>query len=66
MAKPEQGFEMLFSYDNFIHAFAGATGSVVAMTAFYPFDTIRTRLQGFFYLNFKLLFIIVNFGTFFI
>ncbi|XP_002161354.1 peroxisomal membrane protein PMP34 [Hydra vulgaris] len=46
MAEKDKGFQMLFSYDNFIHAFAGATGSVVAMTAFYPFDTVRTRLQA--------------------
>lgn len=40
----------IFSYDNLIHAFAGATGSVVAMTTFFPLDTVRTRLQGNVYL----------------
>ena len=36
----------LVSYDNLIHACAGATGSVVAMSFVYPFDTVRTRLQA--------------------
>lgn len=36
----------IFSYDNLIHAFAGATGSVVAMSTFFPLDTVRTRLQA--------------------
>ena len=36
----------LVSYDNLIHACAGASGSVVAMSLVYPFDTIRTRLQA--------------------
>lgn len=36
---------MLFSYRNFVHALAGAVGSVTAMTVFYPLDTARTRLQ---------------------
>ncbi|XP_026325060.1 peroxisomal membrane protein PMP34-like isoform X2 [Hyposmocoma kahamanoa] len=35
----------LFSYETLVHALAGATGSVVGMTAFYPLDTIRTRIQ---------------------
>ncbi|CAG0879533.1 unnamed protein product [Darwinula stevensoni] len=35
----------LFSYQNFVHAVAGSTGSVIAMTAFYPLDTVRARLQ---------------------
>lgn len=37
--------KMLFSYRNFVHALAGAVGSVTAMTVFYPLDTARTRLQ---------------------
>lgn len=36
---------MLFSYKTLVHAVAGSTGSVVAMTAFYPLDTVRSRLQ---------------------
>lgn len=36
---------MLFSHRNFVHALAGAVGSVTAMTVFYPLDTARTRLQ---------------------
>lgn len=38
-------FTDLFSYNNLTHAFAGATGSVVGMSTFYPLDTVRTRLQ---------------------
>lgn len=36
----------LVSYDNLIHAASGATGSVVAMSLVYPFDSVRTRLQA--------------------
>lgn len=43
MAKDITG--MLFSYKTLVHAVAGSTGSVVAMTAFYPLDTVRSRLQ---------------------
>ena len=35
----------VFSYKNLVHAIAGATGSTVAITVFYPLDTVRTRLQ---------------------
>ncbi|XP_071815271.1 peroxisomal membrane protein PMP34-like [Apostichopus japonicus] len=35
----------LLSYDTLVHAVAGATGSTVAMTVFFPLDTARTRLQ---------------------
>lgn len=35
----------LFTYETLVHAIAGATGSVVGMTAFYPLDTVRSRLQ---------------------
>ncbi|XP_053606286.1 peroxisomal membrane protein PMP34 [Plodia interpunctella] len=35
----------LFSYETLVHAIAGATGSVVGMAAFYPLDTLRSRLQ---------------------
>lgn len=36
---------ILFSRDNLVHAFSGATGSVVAMTLFYPLEVLRIRLQ---------------------
>ncbi|KAK3910993.1 Peroxisomal membrane protein PMP34 [Frankliniella fusca] len=39
---PQKG---LFSYETLVHAIAGATGSVVGMTVFYPLDTVRSRLQ---------------------
>lgn len=35
----------LFSYSNLVHAVSGAVGSVIAITVFYPLDTVRTRLQ---------------------
>ncbi|KAK3861925.1 hypothetical protein Pcinc_032155 [Petrolisthes cinctipes] len=35
----------LFSYSNLVHAIAGGSGSAVAMSALYPLDTVRTRLQ---------------------
>ncbi|XP_026762708.1 peroxisomal membrane protein PMP34 [Galleria mellonella] len=35
----------LLSYETLVHAVAGATGSVVGMAAFYPLDTLRSRLQ---------------------
>lgn len=35
----------LFSYQTLVHAVAGATGSVFAMTTFFPLDTVRSRLQ---------------------
>ncbi|PVD38005.1 hypothetical protein C0Q70_00610 [Pomacea canaliculata] len=35
----------VFSYSNLVHAVSGAVGSVVAITVFYPLDTVRTRLQ---------------------
>ena len=39
------GLQNVFSYSNFVHAFAGAIGSAVSMIIFYPLDTARTRLQ---------------------
>ena len=39
------GLQNVFSYTNFVHAFAGAVGSAVSMVIFYPLDTARTRLQ---------------------
>ncbi|XP_052791339.1 peroxisomal membrane protein PMP34-like [Mya arenaria] len=39
------GMSNVFSYNNLVHAVAGAVGSVVSMTVFYPLDTARTRLQ---------------------
>ncbi|KAK2915902.1 hypothetical protein QQF64_024289 [Cirrhinus molitorella] len=35
----------LLSYETLVHAVAGATGSVTAMTVFFPLDTARIRLQ---------------------
>ncbi|XP_013146837.1 PREDICTED: peroxisomal membrane protein PMP34 [Papilio polytes] len=35
----------LLSYETLVHAMAGATGSVVGMTVFYPLDILRSRLQ---------------------
>lgn len=35
----------IFTYDTLVHAISGAAGSVVAMAAFYPLDTVRSRLQ---------------------
>lgn len=42
-----QGFQLgeVFSYESLVHAVAGATGSVTAMTVFFPLDTARLRLQ---------------------
>ncbi|OXA56812.1 peroxisomal membrane protein PMP34 [Folsomia candida] len=42
MSKPPVA---ILSYDNLVHALAGSAGSVTAMSAFYPLDTIRARLQ---------------------
>ncbi|XP_066921973.1 peroxisomal membrane protein PMP34-like [Clytia hemisphaerica] len=38
--------EDLLSYSNLVHAIAGATGSVVGMSTFYPLDIVRTRFQA--------------------
>lgn len=35
----------LFSYSSLVHAVSGGCGSAVAMTTFFPLDTVRTRLQ---------------------
>ncbi|XP_054891308.1 peroxisomal membrane protein PMP34 [Poeciliopsis prolifica] len=35
----------LLSYETLVHAVAGATGSVTAMTVFFPLDTAKSRLQ---------------------
>ncbi|XP_071797877.1 peroxisomal membrane protein PMP34-like [Asterias amurensis] len=37
--------QKLLSYQNLVHAVAGAAGSVAAMSTFYPLETARTRLQ---------------------
>ncbi|GFR87862.1 peroxisomal membrane protein PMP34-like [Elysia marginata] len=39
------GWSSLFTYSNLVHAVSGAAGSVVAISVFYPLDTVRTRLQ---------------------
>ncbi|XP_065167941.1 peroxisomal membrane protein PMP34 [Atheta coriaria] len=35
----------LFSYETFVRAIAGATGSIISMSVFYPLDTVRFRMQ---------------------
>lgn len=40
-----KSLKSVFSYQSWIHAVSGATGGVVAMSVFYPLDTIRLRLQ---------------------
>ncbi|CAG4946017.1 unnamed protein product [Parnassius apollo] len=35
----------IISYETLVHAMAGATGSVVGMTVFYPLDILRSRRQ---------------------
>ncbi|RWS25040.1 peroxisomal membrane protein PMP34-like protein [Leptotrombidium deliense] len=45
MSKNQVNWDNLFTYDTLVHAIAGSVGSVTAMTAFYPLDTIRSRLQ---------------------
>uniref|UniRef100_UPI00398F4C26 peroxisomal membrane protein PMP34-like n=1 Tax=Pristiophorus japonicus TaxID=55135 RepID=UPI00398F4C26 len=42
---PELPAGQVFSYESLVHAVAGATGGVMAMTIFYPLDTARLRLQ---------------------
>lgn len=39
------GMGDLVSYKNLVHAVAGAAGSSVAITSFYPLDVARTKLQ---------------------
>ncbi|XP_041362477.1 peroxisomal membrane protein PMP34-like [Gigantopelta aegis] len=45
MSEPGVVSSLFLSYSNFVHALAGAVGSVVAITVFFPLDTARTRLQ---------------------
>ncbi|KAL9906302.1 peroxisomal membrane protein PMP34 [Glossina fuscipes] len=35
----------VFSYESWIHAMSGAAGGCLAMSTFYPLDTVRSRLQ---------------------
>ncbi|EDW78983.1 uncharacterized protein Dwil_GK11866 [Drosophila willistoni] len=35
----------IFSYQNWVHAVSGASGGCIAMSTFYPLDTVRSRLQ---------------------
>uniref|UniRef100_A0A182TYJ8 Peroxisomal membrane protein PMP34 n=1 Tax=Anopheles melas TaxID=34690 RepID=A0A182TYJ8_9DIPT len=37
--------KQVFSYQSWVHAVSGSAGSVIAMSAFYPLDTVRSRLQ---------------------
>jgi len=39
------GSSGLLCYENLAHAFAGGCGASVAMSVFYPLETVRTRLQ---------------------
>lgn len=45
MALSKPAWEKLFTYDTLVHAISGAAGATVAMTVFYPLDTVRSRLQ---------------------
>ncbi|XP_059151961.1 peroxisomal membrane protein PMP34-like isoform X1 [Physella acuta] len=45
LSEKAAGLRSLFSYSNLVHAISGATGSVIAISVFYPLDTVRTRLQ---------------------
>lgn len=38
-------WDNLFTYDTLVHAVGGAAGSAVAMSVFFPLDTVRSRLQ---------------------
>lgn len=42
---PGSALGALLSYKSLVHATAGAVGGVVAMAAFFPLDTLRSRLQ---------------------
>ncbi|XP_061392779.1 peroxisomal membrane protein PMP34 [Musca vetustissima] len=35
----------VFTYDSWVHAMSGAAGGCIAMSTFYPLDTVRSRLQ---------------------
>lgn len=35
----------LTSYENFVHAISGLTGGVTAISAFYPLNNVRSRMQ---------------------
>uniref|UniRef100_A0A1A9W7N0 Peroxisomal membrane protein PMP34 n=1 Tax=Glossina brevipalpis TaxID=37001 RepID=A0A1A9W7N0_9MUSC len=35
----------VFSYESWVHAISGAAGGCLAMSTFYPLDTVRSRLQ---------------------
>ncbi|KAG2385888.1 hypothetical protein C9374_003037 [Naegleria lovaniensis] len=38
--------DQVFTYESFVHATAGSIGGQAAMSAFYPFETIRTQIQA--------------------
>ncbi|XP_063703557.1 peroxisomal membrane protein PMP34 [Culicoides brevitarsis] len=42
---PSKTLSSVFSYQSFVHAFSGACGGIVAMSTFYPLDTVRHHLQ---------------------
>lgn len=35
----------VFTYESWVHAVSGAAGGCIAMSTFYPLDTVRSRLQ---------------------
>ncbi|KAK9876208.1 hypothetical protein WA026_022820 [Henosepilachna vigintioctopunctata] len=35
----------VFTYDNFVHAFGGAAGSIFTMLCFYPLEILKFRMQ---------------------
>uniref|UniRef100_A0A1L8EIN7 Putative mitochondrial solute carrier protein n=1 Tax=Haematobia irritans TaxID=7368 RepID=A0A1L8EIN7_HAEIR len=35
----------VFTYESWVHAMSGAAGGCIAMSTFYPLDTVRSRLQ---------------------
>jgi adenine nucleotide transporter 17 len=41
----EQIKDEMLNYGNLVHAISGATGGVTAITAFYPLNIIRMRVQ---------------------
>lgn len=45
MALSKLLMDRLFTYETLVHAVSGAAGATVAMSVFYPLDTIRSRLQ---------------------
>uniref|UniRef100_A0A1B0CWZ0 Mitochondrial carrier protein n=1 Tax=Lutzomyia longipalpis TaxID=7200 RepID=A0A1B0CWZ0_LUTLO len=51
-----KGFRDVFSYNSWVHAVSGASGAVVAMSAFYPLDTAALSENQFFFIAFRFAF----------